>query len=124
MLCAEKGIHVGVFLHLFQIPLSGSECHLVRSGDLLAFLNIPDPAPVGYIFSGSNFVRSFTLPDNSSTPIVGSLLTFDTLTVPYQFALAAAYDQGGKLLNQFINMYTRPLTLEPHTACRKGNLEI
>ena len=79
-----------------QIYLNGSECCGVERSDRVGFVNELSVGALGYQLESHGvdnwFARS---PFNGSMlPTVGDVVTFDTLSVPYAFALTAAYDTG------------------------------
>jgi len=84
--------------------LNGSECCRVQSSDRLGLVNEANNGGLGYLFQSAGVDNWFALePFNVSLlPTVGSIVTFDTLSYPYAFALTAAYDTGNVLIyNQF-----------------------
>ena len=79
-----------------QIYLNESECCGVESSDRLGFVNERSHGALGYQFESSGVDNWFAKsPFNTSLlPSVGDVVVFDTLSVPYAFALTAAYDTG------------------------------
>ena len=62
----------------------------------VGFVNERSRGALGYQFDSTGVDNWFAKsPFNSSLlPAVGDVVTFDTLSVPYAFALTAAYDTG------------------------------
>jgi len=79
-----------------QIYLNGSECCGVERSDRLGFVNERSQGALGYLFKSSGVANWFAPPpfNFSLLSSVGDVVTFDTLSFPYAFALAAAYDTG------------------------------
>jgi len=71
----------------------------VESSDRLGFVNEAYAGGIGYLFKSAGVNNWFARePFNISLlPSVGDVVTFDTLSFPYAFALAAAYDTGTKV---------------------------
>ena len=57
-------------------------------------MNEDDQASVGYTFMSKGLAVKFLSVANTSMPQLYDTLTFDNLELPYQFALAIAYDTG------------------------------
>jgi len=79
-----------------QIYLGGSECCGVERSDRLGFVNEGASGALGYQFRSSGVDNWFAqAPHNISLlPAIDDVVTFDTLSFPYAFALTAAYDTG------------------------------
>lgn len=69
------------------IYLSGSECCRVSYDDRLGLFNERHEGPVGY-----EFTETASVLYGNDDPQLGTILEFDQLRFPYEFALAAAYD--------------------------------
>ena len=79
-----------------QIYLNGSDCCGVERSDRLGFVNEGNFGALGYQFRAAGVDNWFArTPFNVSLlPTLGDVVTFDTLSYPYAFALTAAYDTG------------------------------
>lgn len=79
-----------------QIYLQGTECCGVHSSDRLGFVNEQSLGALGYQFRMNGVDNWFApAPFNSSLlPTVGDVVDYDMLSLPYAFALTAAYDSG------------------------------
>jgi len=79
-----------------QIYLSGNECCGVQTSDRVGFVNELSSGALGYQFQSNGVDNWFAAaPFNSSLlPNIADIVDFDTLSVPYAFALTAAYDTG------------------------------
>jgi len=76
--------------------------------DRLGFVNERSPGALGYQFQASGVDNWFAEePFNVSLlPTIGDVVTFDTLSIPYAFALTAAYDTG-KTVAALIDCFDR-----------------
>ena len=77
---------------MFQVQLSGAECFMALPGDLIAFMNEHDQSPVGYLFKPGISVQFYSL--NDTFPQINEAVAFDTITLPYEFAVQAVIDNG------------------------------
>ena len=80
----------------FQILLQTSYCFYIEPGDRLGFTNEMSSSPVGYVFvsSGLNVISASITGDNY--PHINDTVAFDTLELPYEFAISAIVDIGKK----------------------------
>ena len=74
--------------------LSGSMCFRVRQNDRLAFLSTTEQAPIGHEFVSSGTDGLFYTHNGTSLPSVNNDVQFDTLPMPYEFAVSVALDLG------------------------------
>ncbi len=81
-----------MYFVLFQFYLQDSECFHVKANDRLGFTNVQDSSLPGYAFL-TNGHNTLTLA-YTRFPTVGSAKPFDTLKLPYQFAIEAVVDEG------------------------------
>lgn len=74
------------------IYMQGQQCIRILAGDRIGFMNEDNLASVGYTFMSKGLAVKFWSLTNTSVPQLYDTLTFDDLEMPYQFALAVAYD--------------------------------
>ena len=81
---------------LLQVPLSGNQCFRVQQNDRLAFLSTSEDAPIGHDFVTSGTDGLFYTHDGitANLPQLNTDYTFDTLKIPYEFAISVAMDLG------------------------------
>jgi len=82
---------------LVQIYLEKDKCCAVARLDMLGFVNEGSSGALGYEFvqSGVDNLIAPAIFNTSLLPDIGDFISnFNTLSLPYEFALAAAYDTG------------------------------
>lgn len=77
-------------LFTFQVRLGDQDILQVEAGDLVGFVNSQSTSVIGHNFQP---VRLLHAPPSGDLK-VGSTVTFDTVYIPYSFALAASFTLG------------------------------
>ena len=79
-----------------QISLPVAKAIPTQDGDRLGFTNELDAGPIGYSFDTSTpGPLSLSLASGATYPEVGQYVTFDSVGVPYNFAVGLMYNVGG-----------------------------
>ena len=95
-LIGQKGITVegtivdGFEPRLMQIMLENDEQIYVKEGDCIGLSNDQETSVIGYHFQASSTYSS----EQPISPAIGDIVTFDQLSHPYKFALAATLKKG------------------------------
>ena len=81
-----------------KVYLNGTDCCRVLQSDTVGICNERGVCPVGYELGAapSDGVLYQLADDNNASfsPSIGSTFVFDSLILPYHFAIGAAYDTG------------------------------